>query len=70
MPKQLGRLAGVKLGGVLSLGQNELNGPFPEWLLTNNATSNGSLSLTLQVSCSLCCMCRRHSSASGLLCIG
>jgi hypothetical protein len=51
VPKQLGRLAAVKTGGALSLGVNELNGPFPEWLLTSNATADGSLSLTLQVQC-------------------
>jgi hypothetical protein len=49
VPKQLGRLAAVKTGGALSLGVNELNGPFPEWLLTSNATADGSLSLALQV---------------------
>lgn len=53
VPKDLGRLAAMKRGGALMLSENELNGPFPEFLLANAATADGSLRLTLQVLCTI-----------------
>lgn len=49
MPKGLGRIAAVQSGGALTLSDNELNGPFPEFLLAAATTTDGSLRLTLQV---------------------
>lgn len=58
VPNELGRLAAVKRGGALGLASNELNGPFPDWLLTNSTASEGTLRLTLQVCKCSCTMFR------------